>query len=61
MQGRSVPGLVRTEGEPFRSPQEGERYDSAQDNLARFVVYFGPYILWGSLGAMAGVIFLLSG
>lgn len=60
MQGRSVPESMRAEDEPFRSPREGERYDSAQDNLARFVVYFGPYILWGSLGAMAGMILLLS-
>lgn len=60
MQGRSAPEPVRA---PIQanSAQAGERYDSAQDNLARFVVYFGPYILWGSLGAMAGVIFLIAG
>ena len=60
MQGRSVPHPVGMEGEPHRSSQDGERYDSAQDNLARFVVFFGPYILWGTLGALAGMIVLFS-
>ena len=61
MQGRfaSQPGEVHRDPEPVRI--DGDRYDSSQDNLARFVVYFGPYILWGSLGAVAGIIFLLSG
>ncbi len=40
---------------------EGRRYSIAEDNAARFVVYFGPYILWGSIGALAGLLFLLSG
>ena len=66
MQGRSAPEPVQAHiqvdsVEPAYGSQAGERYDSAQDNLARFVVYFGPYILWGSLGAMAGVIFLIAG
>ncbi|MGE0624054.1 MAG: hypothetical protein AB7O54_15660 [Pseudomonadales bacterium] len=60
MQGRSAPEPIQAPIEA-NSAQAGERYDSAQDNLARFVVYFGPYILWGSLGAMAGVIFLIAG
>ncbi|HEY5644890.1 MAG TPA: hypothetical protein VIS76_03015 [Pseudomonadales bacterium] len=57
MQGRPLPDP----GEPYRDAEEGERYDSAQDNVARFVVYFGPYLFWGSLGAVAGMIFLLTG
>ena len=40
---------------------EGERYDRSQDNMARLIVYFGPYVLWGSLGALMGMLFLLSG
>jgi hypothetical protein len=40
---------------------EGERYDRSQDNVARMIVYFGPYVLWGSLGALVGMLFLLSG
>ena len=40
---------------------EGERYDRSQDNMARLIVYFGPYVLWGSLGALMGLLFLLSG
>ena len=40
---------------------EGERYDRAQDNAARMIVFFGPYVLWGSLGALVGALFLLSG
>ena len=40
---------------------QGERYDRSQDNAARLIVLFGPYVLWGSLGAMVGLLFLLSG
>lgn len=39
---------------------EGERYDRSQDNAARLIVFFGPYVLWGSLGALVGILFLLS-
>lgn len=33
---------------------QGERYEHSDDNMARFIVYFGPYLLWGTLGALAG-------
>lgn len=58
---KPVPEHIRSDTEPAYGSQSGERYDSAQDNAARFVVYFGPYILWGSLGALAGLIFLVAG
>ncbi|MGD8418143.1 MAG: hypothetical protein PVH91_13880 [Pseudomonadales bacterium] len=47
MQGGSVP-------EPER------RYLSSQDNAARFIVYYGPYLFWGSLGALLGLLFLIA-
>lgn len=40
---------------------EGERYERSRDNMARLIVYFGPYVLWGSLGALMGMLFLFSG
>ena len=40
---------------------EGERYERSHDNAARMIVYLGPYVLWGSLGALMGMLFLLSG
>ena len=60
MRVRSVPEAIRADVESGYGSQAGERYDSAQDNLARFIVYFGPYILWGSLGAAAGVVLLIA-
>ena len=39
---------------------EGERYDRSRDHLPGLIVYFGPYLLWGTLGALAGLLFLLS-
>ncbi len=56
MHGPSMPGI-----EPETTRAEGERYDRSQDNAARLIVYFGPYVLWGSLGALVGMLFLLSG
>jgi hypothetical protein len=32
----------------------GERYEHSDDNMARLIVYFGPYLLWGTLGALTG-------
>ena len=50
-------------GQPMQSATkvEGERYDRSQDNMARLIVYFGPYVLWGTLGALMGLLFLFSG
>ena len=39
----------------------GERYQRSQDNVARLIVYFGPYLLWGTLGAVLGGLVLLFG
>lgn len=33
---------------------QGERYERSQDNAARLIVYFGPYLLWGIVGALVG-------
>lgn len=52
MHGSSMPETTRP---------EGERYDRSRDNVARLIVYFGPYILWGFLGVLVGMLFLLSG
>jgi len=52
MHGRTMPPSAKV---------EGERYDRSQDNVARLIVFFGPYVLWGSLGALMGMLFLLSG
>ena len=60
MHGPSMPeSMSRTIEQPLQV--EGERYDHAQDNLARMIVFFGPYVLWGSLGGLVGMLFLLSG
>ena len=53
MHGPSMPPATKVE-------VEGERYDRAQDNMARLIVYFGPYVLWGTLGALMGLLFLMS-
>lgn len=52
MHGPSMPPSTRI---------EGERYERSQDNVARLIVYFGPYVLWGTLGAMVGALFLFAG
>jgi hypothetical protein len=39
----------------------GERYERSQDNLARLLVYFGPYLLWGTVGALVGGLLLFAG
>lgn len=39
----------------------GERYERSDDNMARMIVYFGPYLLWGTLGALAGGMMLFIG
>ena len=36
-----------------------QRYERSDDNLARLIVYFGPYFLWGAMGALLGGLFLL--
>lgn len=36
----------------------GERYERSQDNVARLIVYFGPYLLWGTVGALVGAFVL---
>lgn len=40
---------------------QGERYERSHDNVARLIVYFGPYLLWGTLGALLGFVFLVAG
>lgn len=37
---------------------QGERYERSQDNVARLIVYFGPYLLWGTVGALVGAFVL---
>ena len=39
---------------------QGERYERSQDNTARLIVYFGPYLLWGTVGAVVGGLMLLA-
>jgi hypothetical protein len=39
----------------------GERYQRSDDNIAALIVYFGPYLLWGTLGTLVGGLFLLLG
>jgi len=46
---------------PCPGSSEGRWYARSEDNAARFVVYFGPYILWGSMGVLAGLLLLFSG
>jgi hypothetical protein len=36
-----------------------ERYERSDDNVARLIVYFGPYFLWAAIGALVGGLFLL--
>ena len=53
-----APGVQRRETSMIG---EGERYERSHDNMARLIVYFGPYLLWGTLGALVGGILLFSG
>jgi hypothetical protein len=39
---------------------QGERYERSQDNVARLIVYFGPYLLWGTVGALVGAFMLFA-
>ena len=39
----------------------GERYERSHDNGARLLVYFGPYLLWGVVGALVGGLLLFGG
>jgi len=40
---------------------QSERYERSDDNMARLIVYFGPYLFWGALGILAGGFVLLTG
>ena len=47
-------------GEPAPAAEsDGERYERSRDHLPGLIVYFGPYVLWGALGALVGALFLL--
>lgn len=39
--------------------EEAAVYSRADDNAARVIVYFGPYLFWGAVGVITSGILLL--
>lgn len=54
-----MPGLQYEQQHGQLKPHQ-QRYERSDDNLARLIVYFGPYVLWGAMGVLLGGLFLLS-
>ncbi len=38
-----------------------ERYERSQDNAARLIAFLSPYLFWGALGALIGIMVLIIG
>jgi len=39
--------------------EDAVAYSRANDNAARVIAYFGPYLFWGAVGVIASAILLL--
>jgi len=37
-----------------------ERYDRSQDAVAKVIAFLSPYLFWGAVGAIVGVIVLIN-
>ncbi len=45
--------------ETFMKDEEAVAYSRANENAARFVAYFGPYLFWGAVGLICSGMLLL--